>query len=578
MKRSSSPDVVELDVEELEGKLRHIEQELGEETARPFRMLLSWYLSLLQLIQQKNASIARLRRLLFGARTERTRNILNQEDTAADPESASAGGAHEGKSLDSASSAEDPGSEAEGGCDGSRRNSHPDGSGRRRRPNHGRIPASAYTGCQRVVVKHERFEPGDLCPHCQEGILYRLGDWSQVVRLKGQSPVGGTRYELERLRCGLCGKVQTAELPEEAGDSKYDATVVSVIATLRYGQGMPWNRIQQMQQAAGVPLPASVQWELVRDALERGPGDVYQWLLQEAAQGDLLHNDDTHMRVLEVSAKLRRGEPVHEDDPQRRGVFTTNILSVAEGRPIISLFFTGTRHAGENLHEVLAKRMADLPPPTQMCDALSRNLPGELETIVAHCLSHGRRNFYELADIFPSEVRYILRCLRIVYRIDERAKRKGLSPEERLRLHQSRSGPVMQHLHQWLQGQLDEHKVEPNSSLGKAITYMLKHWERLTLFLRQPAVPLDNNICEQALKMAIRHRKNSLFYRTLHGAHVGDVYMTLIHTCYHSQVDPLDYLTQLQRHHEQVAASTGDWLPWNYREQLQADRTSSSPI
>lgn len=96
------------------------------------------------------------------------------------------------------------------------------------------------------------------------------------------------------------------------------------------------------------------------------------------------------------------------------------------------------------------------------------------------------------------------------------------------------------------------------------------HWEKLTLFLRVAGAPLDNNLCEQALKMAIRHRKNSLFYKTTRGAEVGDVYMSLIHTCYFSEADPFDYLTQLQRNHERVRAAPGDWMPWNYRKQLDA--------
>lgn len=386
--------------------------------------------------------------------------------------------------------------------------------------------------------------------------------------MKGYAPVHGTRFDLERLRCDLCGKVHKAELPEEAGTEKYDPTVTSIVATLRYGQGLPFNRIQQMQLAAGVPLPASVQWELVRDAVACGPHEVYQELLREAAQGELLHNDDTGMRILELTGKLKKHEPIHDEDPQRRGVFTTNILSVATGRPIISLFFTGAQHSGENLRDVLLQRMTDLPPPVQMCDGLSRNLPGDAKTILANCLSHGRRYFYELTDSFPSPVKHVLKCLRIVYRVDKRAQRKGLSPAARLSLHQRRSGPVMQHLQEWLQRQFDERTVEPNSSLGQSISYMLKHWHKLTLFLRVAGAPLDNNVCERALKMAIRHRKNSLFYKTRRGAQVGDLYMSLIHTCYHAQADPFDYLTQLQRHHERVAASPGAWLPWNYREQL----------
>lgn len=425
-------------------------------------------------------------------------------------------------------------------------------------------------------MTHESFLPGDSCPHCQDGTLYRLGDWSQVVRLHGQPPVGGTRYEVERLRCGLCGKMETADLPEEAGSTKYDPTVASIIATLRYGQGMPWKRIEQIQKSAGVPLPASVQWEVVRDAARRGPGAAYRQLLWEAAQGSLMHNDDTPMRILELTAKVKSNEPIH-DDPERRGVFTTSILSVDEGRPTIALFFTRAQHAGENLRDVLSERMADRPPPLQMCDALSRNMPSDLGTIVANCLAHGRRNFYDLAKNFPPQVRHVLQCLKKVYRVDAQAKEQKLSPQDRLRLHQEQSGPVMDELHKWLQEQFDERKVEPNSSFGEAISYMLKHWENLTRFLRVPGAPLDNNLCERALKMSIRHRKNSLFYKTLRGAQVGDLYMSLIHTCCLSKVDPFDYLTELQRNHERVVSSPADWMPWNYRRQLARTR-SPAPV
>lgn len=419
-----------------------------------------------------------------------------------------------------------------------------------------------------MVVTHETLSPGDPCPCCQEGILYRQKDWAPLVRLIGQPPVGGQRYELERLRCGLCGEVHTASSPEEAGPNKYDPTVASIIALLRYGQGLPWNRIEQLQNWAGIPLPASIQWELVRDAIACGPEAVFEQLLWEAAQGDLIHNDDTHMRILELAAKTKNQEPLREDAPDRSGVFTTNILSLAESRPTISLFFTGPRHSGENLHDLLAARVAGLPPPMQMCDALSRNMPSDLKTIVANCLSHARRNFYDLKEVFPAETLHVLECFKTVYQTDRRAKQQALSPQDRLRLHQEQSRPVMEDLQKWLRQQFDERRVEPNSSLGKAIKYMLKHWEKLTLFLRVPGAPLDNNICEQALKMSIKHRKNSLFYKTQRGAQVGDIYMSLIHTCQNAQADPFDYLTQLQRHRARVIESPADWLPWNYRRQL----------
>ena len=239
------------------------------------------------------------------------------------------------------------------------------------------------------------------------------------------------------------------------------------------------------------------------------------------------------------------------------------MLSLKDERKI-ALFFTGHKHAGENLADLLAQRQKGLTPPIQMSDALSRNLPKDFLTLLANCLSHGRRNFVDVAMSFPDACGHVIELLAKVYKNDAHAKEKKMSREERLTYHQTQSGPVMEELHAWMQAQFDEKKVEPNSGLGKAFTYMLKHWEPLTLFLRVPGAPLDNNIVEQSLKMVIRHRRNSLFYRTLHGAYIGDLFMSLIHTCRLSKVNPLHYLVALQRHSREVFKNPHAWLPWNY--------------
>jgi len=127
---------------------------------------------------------------------------------------------------------------------------------------------------------------------------------------------------------------------------------------------------------------------------------------------------------------------------------------------------------------------------------------------------------------------------------------------------------VMDALQVWLKAQFEEKKVEPNSGLGEAISYLLKHWERLTLFMRQAGAPLDNNIAERGLKKAILHRKNSLFYKTQNGARVGDLFMSLIHTCELCGANPFDYLTALQRHAVELARNPPAWMPWNYSERL----------
>jgi transposase len=242
----------------------------------------------------------------------------------------------------------------------------------------------------------------------------------------------------------------------------------------------------------------------------------------------------------------------------------------------IALFKTGPCHAGEHLAEVLDKRQ-DPAVPIQMSDALARNTPQEHPTQAANCIPHGRRKFVEVYEAFPEEAAFVLETLRPVFRTDHQAQQDGLSPEARLLLHQQESGPRMQALHAWMAKQIEERLVEPNSGLGQAIAYMQNHWEKLTVFLRVPGAPLSNNLCERALKKAIVHRKNSLFYRTLNGAKVGDLFLSLIHTAELHRVEAFDYLLALLRNAPAVALHPAAWMPWNYTARLAAEATDPAP-
>lgn len=421
---------------------------------------------------------------------------------------------------------------------------------------HGRTPASEYAGAERVTVKHPGLRHGDPCPSCPKGKVYRQRQAKVLVRIVGQTPLAATVYELERLRCNACGEVFTAPEPEQAGEEKFDPSAPAMIAQLKYGSGMPWARLEALEKMSGIPLPAATQWDLMaRGAESLEP--VWEELVRQAAQGEVFHNDDTAMRVLRLA---------RPDGDERTGVFTSGVVSVGSYR--VALFFTGRQHAGENFGDVLRKRAAGQPPPIQMSDALSRNKPSQaaVELLEAFCLAHGRRQFVDVAENFPAECLYVLEALGQVYAHDAQARQSGMTPVERLEWHQQRSGPLMEELRSWCQRQLDEHLVEPNSGLGKAIAYMLNHWDGLTLFLRQPGAPLDNNLCERALKRAVLHRKNALFYRTQRGADAGDVFMSLIHTCALNAVNSFHYLTELLRHAGAAAADPARWMPWNYRE------------
>ena len=432
---------------------------------------------------------------------------------------------------------------------------------------HGRNGAEAYRGAARIDVPHPSLTAGDACPACGQGTVYEKAP-GVLVRITGQPPLAAKVYRLQKLRCHLCGQVFTAAAPEEAGEGKYDATAGSMIGLLKYGSGLPFNRLDGLQGDLGVPLPASTQWDIVQ-AVAADLAPAFEELIRQAAQGEVLHNDDTTVKILELMGERGRQEALAGaaedagDADERRGLYTSGVVALRDGHRV-ALFFSGRRHAGENLAQVLEHRAEQLPPPIQMCDALSRNLPGELRTILAHCLAHARRRFVDVYDRFPEPCRHLLESLAVVYRNDAVARERRLSPEARLQFHQEASRPTMEDLHDWLARQLEEKRTEPNSALGGAIGYMLRHWDALTLFLRQAGAPLDNNVCERALKKAILHRKNALFYKTRNGARVGDLFMSLIYTCQLNQANPFDYLTQLQRHAERLAASPR-WMPWNYR-------------
>jgi len=348
---------------------------------------------------------------------------------------------------------------------------------------------------------------------------------AHLVRIRGQAPLGATVYKLQKLRCNLCGTTFTAQPPPGVGSEKdkYDAEAASMIALLKYGTGLPFNRLERLEGSLGIPLPAATQWGIVAHSGHQLEPALAE-LIRQAAQGEIFHNDDTGAKILALRGRHRN--PLDDDLPDlpdRKGVFTSGIVSILPAYRI-ALFFTGRRHAGENLAALLRQRASELGPPIQMCDALSRNvpdLPEELQTILAHCLTHGRRQFVDVAMNFPEECLYVLLILKDVYTNDARTQAQGMSPEQRLAFHQEHSRPKMEELKVWLAAQLEQKKVEPNSGLGKAILYMRKHWNELTLFLRQPGAPLDNNICERALKKAILHRKNAYFYKTENGAHVG---------------------------------------------------------
>jgi transposase len=355
-----------------------------------------------------------------------------------------------------------------------------------------------------------------------------------------------------------------ASMPPESPRETYDVTLKVNLALAHYHLGLPLKRIETFQQLLGMPLPDATQWELLEQVAD-STYPVYEQLKRLGAQQVLVYQDDTGARLLSL-IKANQADP----PPARKGMYTTVLRF--EGEHSICVYLTGRRHAGENLDAILAHRSAELPPIQWMSDGLAANTPKPHQdrALDLSCLVHGRRQFVDIEDFFPNECQRVIDAIATIYKHEAYCKEQHLTPAQRLAYHQENSREVMEELKAWMTQQLADRCVEPNSRLGGAFDYLLKRWDSLTRFLTVPGAPLDNNVAERALKIILRYRKNSLFYKNEHGAYVGDVLISLIETCRLAGVNPLDYLSALMENRSAVFKDPGAWLPWNYQDNLEA--------
>ena len=540
------PEDVRLSQEEGEALIERIERNaLSAEDRRVLVKILTFYFWLLFALREAKLSLKRLKVLVFGEKPKPPKppssgGIAGGGGTGGS--AAQGGGSPEVQDATlAAAPAEKP-----------------------RPPGHGRHGAEMYRTARTVKCRHDELAVGERCPACGRGSLYRLPPGIEM-RLDGNALLSAVRYELEKLRCSACGQIFTASVPATAGAEKYSARARAVLALARYYLGVPWYRLESFQALVGVPVPDATQWdqvEIVGDCAH----PLFKYLERMAAQGEVIYQDDTPGRVLALIEENQQAAAQTQatgEAPARTGMQTTALI-VQVGERRIWLYYTGRRHAGENLARLLAQREPGRGKPLVMSDALSSNNAEGANLIRCHCLAHGRRQFSELAEDFPAESAVVMEALKAVYEHDEAARAQQLGAQARLAYHQTYSEPILTALKAWLEQQTAQRLVEPNSSLGKAMAYVLGHWKTLTRFVEEPGAPLDNNTAERALKLCIRQRKNSLFYATEHSAYIASLLTSVIATCMQAGVNALDYLVAVQDHRQEVFANPGAWLPWNY--------------
>jgi transposase len=527
--------------------------------------VMRWYFWLVWTVQEAKLSLKRLRTVLFGKVQNMAKSPASQCVSAVAPPQDTLTGAGESSSgslLPAVSGEVEP--HVTVGSAAAETIPKPRGG---HRPGTGRLGADAYAGAERIACRHEELAVGQRCPVCGQGTLYALPPGVEL-RLDGNALLSALRYEVEKLRCSACGEIFPAGVPAEAGAEKYSPRARAVLAVSRYYLGVPGYRLEGYQAMLGVPVPDATQW----DEIER-VGDcaykVFEQMEREAAQGELIFQDDTAARIVSLVKENReffaQAHAQGLSTPKERTGMHTTALVVKVGEHTAILYYSSRQHAGENLQGLLDKRAAGLDKPLVMSDALASNAVADESLLIrCHCLAHGRRKFSDLEEVFPHECQVVLEVIRQVFDHDEQARQDQLSPQARLAYHQAQSQPLMDDLKHWLDTQIDDHLVEPNSSLGKAVGYMRTHWQTLTRFLSVKGAPIDNNLAERVLKLFIRQRKNSLFYKSPHSAYIASVLTSLIATCLYAGVNAVEYLVALQEHRHEVFLDPAAWLPWVY--------------
>lgn len=416
------------------------------------------------------------------------------------------------------------------------------------------------------------FKKGDVCPDCQRGKFYKF-EPASLLRISGHGPFEATKHISERLRCNACQTVITAKLPESVladgeANQQYGYSARSLMALNKFYSGLPYYHQGNVSDLFGYPMTASTVFDQCEHLANRVM-PVYYELKKMASDGKLFLLDDTPHRILEQQPEERANRN-GSGTRIRTGVYSSGIIAYTSADQEIVLFETSLGHAGEFIDSLLKKRDQTLPIPVVVSDALNSNTPSTMEVYQAYCNAHGRREFFDLRHLKPEAIDWLLERYGKIWENEALIKEKNLDAQARLVYHQQHSKPVMEEIKTWAESEKRTETFEEHSGFGKAIHYLLRHFNKLTCFYQRPGIPIDNNRMEETLKLIIRSRKTCHFFKTVNGAGVANVITSLIATGMRAGINLFDYLTVLQRHADKVRANPKIWLPWNYLDALAA--------
>jgi len=453
---------------------------------------------------------------------------------------------------------------------------------------HGRNGAKAYRNARHVFHMLALGVIGAVCEACRFGKMLPYRE-KVVIRIIGQPLLAAEAHHYELARCRACGHIIRAEGPacvhEGLGSDyiRYDWSACAMLGVMHYTSSAPFKRLESLHQGWGIPLPDANQWEVVSE------GDDFLLPLYRALERHAIEKatsfriDDTGSMVIalqrqiddELAALVSLGESTRD---VRTGINATALYWETPSGPII-LFYTGRHHAGEIVDQVLRKRLASSPKLVKCTDGASKNFDHQHadKLVESTCNAHALLKFRDIKDKYPAEYAEAGSIYQQVFDNDDKAKALGLSPVDRMLFHQQHSKPLMEALKKMCEEKITSKSVEPNSRLWEPLTFVVNQWQRLTQFYKAPGVPLDSNLVEQALIIPVRYLAGSFNYHTEDGALVGDRFMSLIATARAQDVEPVAYLAECLRCHEDLAKRPEHYLPWVFAERLRQGEVPAWP-
>jgi len=414
---------------------------------------------------------------------------------------------------------------------------------------------------------HENLKPGDQCPECLKGRVYPFRE-KIIPLLIGRSPLACIEHRLQTLRCNACGEIFDPKLPEEAPKTGHAMpSAQAVLTLLHYKIGVPFASISDFQKMFCQQVSPAQLWEVIEQTA-RAVEPVYNELERQAAGSKLFYTDDTTVRILSYYEVNKRNRTIigrKKASQDRVGSYSSVIIGCTHEGHEIYLYYHGRKYAGENLSNLLLKHEKALKVPIQMKDASTMNIPAGIEVIEAKCNAHAIRKFKDLKDIYPKWCGEVLKKYSEVNKNEQALLKKGVCESERLVYHNKNSLPAMKWIKDYAKELIESKQVEPNSSLGQAIFYFCSHFQGLTAFCTAKGAPFDNNKAERALKMIIRLRKTSMFYKTEYGGEVAGRLQSLLYTAQESGINVLKYLQTILENPEEVRKTPINFLPWVFK-------------